>query len=135
MLTFTRSISMAVAVTLGAALSLSSAIPAFAEPASNAAMQSASVSSLHTGDFVRMRAGGPLMTVTDIQGDQVNCAWTDWDGQPQSSRFSVALLQGPITAPADDPSVRQDEQTADQLARKHCPSGVLSIEGQFECAY
>jgi uncharacterized protein YodC (DUF2158 family) len=82
-----------------------------------------------------MRAGGPLMTVTDIQGDQVNCAWTDWNGQPKSTRFSATLLQGPITAPADDPSVRRDERTADRLARKHCPSGVLSIEGQFECAY
>jgi uncharacterized protein YodC (DUF2158 family) len=93
-------------VVLGVALGFSSAIvPAFAEPVS---MQSGFVA-LHTGDLVRVRSGGPLMTVNYIQGDKVNCSWTDWLGDPKSENFPVAALQGPITPAAKDPHMEQVE--------------------------
>jgi len=107
MSSFNRSVSVAFAMALGIALSFSSAIvPAFAEPVS---MHSSSNASLRTGDFVRVRSGGPLMTVKDIQGDKVNCSWTNWHGDLISQSFPIAALQGPITPPANDPNVEQVE--------------------------
>jgi len=32
------------------------------------------------------------MTVIGIEGDQVNCAWTDRDGHIGSERFPIAAL-------------------------------------------
>src|ERR1700687_1926558 len=93
MLARMRPASIAIAVMLGIALNVHLAIPAFADSApSKAAMQSRTGSPLHNGDLVRVRSGGPLMTVTDVQGDQVNCSWTDWNGElkcpPRSRRRS-----------------------------------------------
>jgi uncharacterized protein YodC (DUF2158 family) len=49
---------------------------------------------LHQGDLVRLRSGGPLMTVSGIKGDQVECVWTDWsNGQPDDATFPAQLLQ------------------------------------------
>jgi hypothetical protein len=39
---------------------------------------------------LRVRSGGPLMTVTGVQGDQVNCTWADWDGRLWSCGFRFA---------------------------------------------
>jgi hypothetical protein len=39
------------------------------------------------------------MIVTDIQGDQVMCAWSEPDGQLRSEHFPAALLAAPITSP------------------------------------
>jgi hypothetical protein len=33
------------------------------------------------------------MTVFRIEGDQVNCAWTNWDGRLESERFPIDVLQ------------------------------------------
>jgi hypothetical protein len=33
------------------------------------------------------------MTVVRIDGDQANCVWTDWNGQIDSGRFPVDVLQ------------------------------------------
>ena len=102
MSSFNRSIAVVFAMALG----FSSAIaPAFAKPVS---MQSGSFASLRTGDLVRVRSGGPLMTVNDIQGDKVNCIWTDWLGNPKSQSFPIASLQGPIVMgpSTDEPDLR-----------------------------
>ncbi len=91
--------SIAMAAALGIALGMPLSIPAFSDPASSyAAMQSpAAASVLHHGDLVRVRSGGPLMTVTAVQGDQVNCTWTDWDGQLKAESFPIAVLSVPVT--------------------------------------
>jgi uncharacterized protein YodC (DUF2158 family) len=136
MAAFTKQISIAIAVTLGIALSIPLSIPAFSESApANTAMQSTASPSLRSGDLVRVRSGGPLMTVTGIQGDQVNCSWTDLDGELRSENFPMAVLSVPVTAPREDPSLQQDERAADQYYQKHCPSGSVSFTGKFQCAY
>jgi hypothetical protein len=33
------------------------------------------------------------MTVSRIEGDQVNCVWTNWDGRLESERFPIDVLQ------------------------------------------
>jgi uncharacterized protein YodC (DUF2158 family) len=133
MLAYTRPASIAIAVALGFALNMHVAIPAFSDSApSKAAMQSRAP--LHNGDLVRVRSGGPLMTVIGIQGDQVNCSWTDWNGELKSESFPIAVLSVPVTAPPEDPSLEQDERAADQYYQKHCPSGSVSTEGKFYCA-
>lgn len=75
------------------------------------------------------------MTVTGVQGDQVNCTWTDWNGQLRSESFPVAVLGAPVTEPPEDPSLVRDERATDQYYQKHCPSGSISMEGKFQCAY
>jgi hypothetical protein len=33
------------------------------------------------------------MTVSRMEGDQVNCVWYDWDGQMASGSFPIDVLQ------------------------------------------
>ena len=49
--------------------------------------------SLRGGDLVRLRSGGPLMTVEGIKGDQVDCFWTDPNGQMNAQSFPIYVLQ------------------------------------------
>jgi uncharacterized protein YodC (DUF2158 family) len=46
-----------------------------------------------SGNLVRLRSGGPLMTVKRIKGDQVDCFWTDVNGQINSDSFPMDVLQ------------------------------------------
>jgi uncharacterized protein YodC (DUF2158 family) len=94
MLGFTKRASIATALTLGIALSMPLSVPAFSDPApSNTAMQSQTAASLQRGDLVRLRSGGPLMTIGGIKGDQVDCFWIDMDGQPNAENFPIDVLQ------------------------------------------
>ena len=91
MLASIKQTSIAVAVTFALSMPLS---PAFSGSApSNTATQNQIAPSLRSGSLVRLRSGGPLMTVVRIEGDQVNCVWTDWDGQFESGRFPIDVLQ------------------------------------------
>jgi uncharacterized protein YodC (DUF2158 family) len=138
MLAFTKRRSVAIAAALGIALAVPLSISAFADSAPpKTAAQNRAASPLKTGDLVHLRSGGPLMTVTGVRGDQVNCSWIDWlDGQPKTGSFPTAVLAAPVTLPAGgDSFIRADEQLADQHYRKHCLSGSLSIEGKFICSY
>ena len=93
MLASTKQASVAIALTLGAALGMPMS-PAFSGPApSNPAIQTPAAPSLRSGDLVRLRSGGPLMTVIGIEGDLVNCVWTDLDGHIGSERFPIAALE------------------------------------------
>jgi uncharacterized protein YodC (DUF2158 family) len=90
MSTSTKRVSIAIAVMLALSMPLS---PAFSAPAqSNTAVQN-EAPFLRSGNLVRLRSGGPLMTVVRIDGDQANCVWTDWNGQIDSGRFPVDVLQ------------------------------------------
>jgi len=103
MLTFTKRGSIAIAATLGIALSMSLPFVALADADTpKPATQSLAAALLRSGDLVRVRSGGPLMTVTSVQGDQVNCSWTDWDGRLESQTFSIGALSLPLTMPRTD---------------------------------
>jgi uncharacterized protein YodC (DUF2158 family) len=66
--------------------------PASSSPApSNTQNQAAPA--FRSGNLVRLRSGGPLMTVKDIKGDQVDCFWTDVTGQINADSFPVDVLQ------------------------------------------
>jgi uncharacterized protein YodC (DUF2158 family) len=87
----TKQASIAIAVTLALSMPLSPAISASAP--SNTAMQNQAAPALRSGSLVRLRSGGPLMTVDGIKGDQVDCVWTDWDGTIASGSFPIEVLQ------------------------------------------
>ena len=91
MLTSTKQVSIAIAVTLALGMPLS---PAFSASApSNTTMQNQAAPALRSGNLVRLRSGGPLMTVKGIKGDQVDCFWTDVNGQINADSFPVDVLQ------------------------------------------
>jgi uncharacterized protein YodC (DUF2158 family) len=91
MLTTTKQALIAITVTLALGMPLS---PAFSAPApSNATMQNQAAPAFRSGELVRLRSGGPLMTVIRIEGDQVNSVWTNGNGEPESDVFPAAVLQ------------------------------------------
>jgi uncharacterized protein YodC (DUF2158 family) len=80
------------AIAAGLALVLS--LPSLHSAVSASDLSTAKIASpLHQGDLVRLRSGGPLMTVNEVKDDQVECVWTDTDGQPDDATFPVAVLQ------------------------------------------
>src|SRR5437879_13891879 len=94
MLAFTKRTSIATALMLGRALSMPLSIPAFSYSVlPNPAMRSQTDASLQRGDLVRMRSGGPLMTVGSIKGNQIDCFWTGLDGQPNAESFPADVLK------------------------------------------
>ena len=66
-------------------------------PASSASApsntQNHAAPAFRSGNLVRLRSGGPLMTVKDIKGDLVNCLWTDASGQINAASFPVGVLR------------------------------------------
>jgi uncharacterized protein YodC (DUF2158 family) len=66
-------------------------------PASSASApsntQNQAAPAFRSGSLVRLRSGGPLMTVKDIKGDQVDCFWTDVNDQINADSFPVDVLQ------------------------------------------
>jgi len=81
-------------LTLAAALSVPLAVPAFAEPApATTAMQDRTAPSFERGELVRLRSGGPAMTVNSVNGDEVDCYWTDLSGQTNADKFPIYVLQ------------------------------------------
>jgi uncharacterized protein YodC (DUF2158 family) len=69
-------------------------VPAYSDPpASNSEMRSQTAHPLRPGDLVRLRSGGPLMTVDSISGDQVDCFWTGADGEPNAESFPIDVLK------------------------------------------
>jgi uncharacterized protein YodC (DUF2158 family) len=91
MLASTKQATIAIAATLVLSTPLA---PAFStSDPSNTAMQNQAAPSLRIGNLVRLRSGGPLMTVKGIKGDQVDCFWTDWNGQINADNFPIDVLQ------------------------------------------
>ena len=66
-------------------------------PASSASApsntQNQAAPAFRSGNLVRLRSGGPLMTVKGIKGDQVDCFWTDVNGQINADSFPMDVLQ------------------------------------------
>jgi uncharacterized protein YodC (DUF2158 family) len=91
MLRSTKTVSIAIAVILALSMPLA---PAFSASApSDTAVQNQAVAAFQSGDLVRLRSGGPLMTVKDIKSNQVDCFWTDGNGQMNADSFPIDVLQ------------------------------------------
>ena len=86
--------TVAAAVILRVALGMPLSVQAISDPiSSSTAMPSPDPASFQRGDLVRLRSGGPAMTVDSIKGNQVDCFWTGEDGQPNAESFPVDVLQ------------------------------------------
>jgi uncharacterized protein YodC (DUF2158 family) len=46
-----------------------------------------------TGDVVRLKSGGPNMTVNTVKGDEIWCQWFDKDQKPQQTYFKPNTLE------------------------------------------
>jgi uncharacterized protein YodC (DUF2158 family) len=94
MLAFTKRTSIATALVLGVVLSMNLSVPAFSDSTqSNTTMESQTAQTFRPGDLVKLRSGGPLMTVGSIKGDRVDCFWTGEDGAPNADSFPVDVLR------------------------------------------
>ena len=128
---------IAIQATLGVALSTSWSLPALADAApANTATQSQTTPLLRGGDLVRLRSGGPALTVKSIHGNWVVCTW--WHegfGAFRTAGFPVAMVDGPITLPPVEVSPQTDvsPQSNQQMSpteRSDRPWGNLSDAGQ-----
>jgi len=125
MLKLPKPAAIAIQATLGIALSASWAVSALATPA-NTATQSQTTPRLQEGDLVRLRSGGPEMTIKSVRGNWVIAIW--WNeafGGFQSAGFPVAMVDGPITLPP----VNVRPQTSPSERSDH-PPGDLGSAGQ-----
>jgi uncharacterized protein YodC (DUF2158 family) len=91
MLASTNQASIAIAAALVLSMPLA---PTFSASApSNTAPQNQAAPAFGSGDLVRLRSGGPLMTVKGIKGNQVDCFWTDGIGQMNADSFPIDVLR------------------------------------------
>src|SRR5436189_2204527 len=101
MLNFAKPAVIAMQATVAAALSVSWAPTVLAEDASaNTATQNQATSTLRGGDLVRLRSGGPVLTVKSVHGNWIICTW--WHegfGQFRTAGFPATMIDGPITLP------------------------------------
>jgi uncharacterized protein YodC (DUF2158 family) len=88
------------------------------------------------GDLVRLRSGGPLMTVDEVLGDKVVAYWSTEYGDVRSATFPISELDEPLTLPPADPNLKKEEAAVDRYYKKRCPTGFVDIAtGKFQCAY
>ena len=95
---FANQTSIAKALLLGIALSMTLPLPAFSDTPSsstipNPVIQRQGVNSFEPGDLVRLRSGGPAMTVDSVMGNQVDCFWTGVDDEVNVESFPIDVLQ------------------------------------------
>jgi len=50
------------------------------------------MSQFKVGDIVRLRSGGPKMTVCVMEGDRIGCEWFDEKGEHKIRTFDKAVL-------------------------------------------
>jgi uncharacterized protein YodC (DUF2158 family) len=75
------------------AFSVPLSVPALSDSASSNTTMRIRAVPLQRGDLVRLRSGGPLMTIGTVKGDQADCFWTDANGQINAESFSVYVLR------------------------------------------
>jgi uncharacterized protein YodC (DUF2158 family) len=111
MMMLTKKAVPAIAAMLGVAVSTSWAVPALAGPAqSSTTMQSRAVPLLKRGDLVRLRSGGPVLTVKSVSDNWVICTWFGDYGELLSAGFPIAMVTGPVTLSTDDANPQTNGQ-------------------------
>ena len=60
------------------------------------------MSTFTPGDIVRLKSGGPKMTVLDAKGEAVTCKWFDRNGKLHSDGFPALLIEAFISRPKPD---------------------------------
>jgi uncharacterized protein YodC (DUF2158 family) len=90
---FTNRSSIALALVLGVAFSAPLSIPAFSQSSRDTGVESQTSASFQRGDLVRLRSGGPAMTVNSVKGNQVDCSWAGLGGDLNAQSFPSDLLQ------------------------------------------
>ena len=55
------------------------------------------------GDIVRLKSGGPKMTVTALAEDQASCTWFDRNGKRHDGAFAVATVEAFVPRPPEPP--------------------------------
>ena len=128
---------IAIQATVGVALSAAWAVTALAEDApAKTSTQNQATPALRGGDLVRLRSGGPVLTVKSVHGNWIICTW--WHegfGQFRTAGFPSIMIEGPITLPppAAAPQTDASLQTTGQAsppAQSGPPPGNLSNAGQ-----
>lgn len=56
---------------------------------------------MQIGDIVRLKSGGPKMTVTAVEAEQVSCAWFDRNGKPHSGAYAAATVEAFVARPPE----------------------------------
>lgn len=54
---------------------------------------------MQIGDIVRLKSGGPKMTITALDDASASCAWFDRNGRNQSDDFPLATIEMFIARP------------------------------------
>jgi len=136
MLNLPKLAAIALQAAVGVALGGSGAVTALAQIApANAVTQSQTTPVLRAGDLVRLRSGGPPLTVKSVHGNWVICTW--WHerfGMFRTVGFPVAMIDGPITllvaaaSPQTDAGPQADGQASPAKRSDH-PPGDLSDAG------
>jgi uncharacterized protein YodC (DUF2158 family) len=49
----------------------------------------------NVGDVVRLKSGGPIMTIGEINDDTAHCTWFVKEGTPIDGEFKIAILEKP----------------------------------------
>lgn len=62
------------------------------------------------GDIVRLKSGGPKMTILGIDGDESTyaCKWFDRNGRLNRDSFQASTIEAFISRPAPAPIPRPD---------------------------
>jgi uncharacterized protein YodC (DUF2158 family) len=75
---------------------------------------------IEIGDTVKLKSGGPFMTVSSISGDFVSCEWFDMHNQAQTKSFRL------ITLDKDPAILGKEGETARPRAKAFSPSSLRS---------
>ena len=76
----------------------------------NTATQRQTTPLLHEGDLVRLRSGGPAMTVESVWENWVICSWNEGGYGAQSAGFPIAMIAGPLTLSPDEANPQTNGQ-------------------------
>lgn len=64
---------------------------------------------MQIGDVVRLKSGGPKMTITALDETEATCAWFNRNGRNQSDDFPLATIEIFVAREQEDPApVKKD---------------------------